>query len=1234
MGKKIQCIGRYVMNGQTLGKGNFARVELATHSVTECKVAIKLIETRRIKEEYLRQNMHREARILGQLRHPNIIRLYETLKASSLYCLVTEYASGGELLAYIKMHKDYRLSEDKSRTFVRQMVSAIHYLHERGVAHRDLKMENIMLDEKKKNIKICDFGLSNTFAKDELMKTHCGSPEYAAPELFNPKESYGPGIDIWSMGIIMYAMMVGKLPFQTPYTDEYRRVKLLQQIEKGLGAEHYKEMAHLSQDAQDILSKMIEPKPANRLPLMDIEIHPWLTTSSKMPFFPFTNLPRDRNMKSQESVASVDEEEVIDELCSTLNVKREQVEKTVHESRSDEMSAMFNMLLHRKRVAQGLFDVDHTLKCEPPRKPNRKHRSKSAGRSDKEKEKGKDKSKDIKSDAPPSASGSGEHENKISSFDFLALCSTPTWLGPERRRSRRRSKSPGPHSPASTIGSLKRKKPESEKHGETLTVPGAQPKVEINEGAKVESDNTGSGNLLSPNSAYKTQTTTTTTNSVPPGRTHSLHRGGSLRLSKKRARSCGPAGKGKGPLQKSNSLDVPDTTVEVTPVLLETPKPSAIPRPAKLVLRDCYTAATPVKIKGAAATAGTNGPVTSVEVHFSDSSNPCSSIDLLKSSENSSTQVLSRLEVPGAELNLCKNLRLPPIEAAISEPSASACALNDIVRPKDRTGSNSNQLHVFQDKGPPKPLTVDNAYERPRTEGANAMQLGECDTMSTNDDSKFDFGGCPSSLESGVGERDLEQELTDMKLLEMEECDDRVDSTVELISGKSNPFTDNAALAALCSRPISSGSSRHDSPCSSRHMDSNSCINRNPDEIEVLDTCESAPCANRLSKRPGGSARSSIRSQKLKTPTTPSWMVFKTPIARIESFHSDDFEYYTSEQTPDKGEKVSLSSVSPSSVNTPTVPCFAYKLNLGKKKPPKLKNSKSKIEMISTKGIRNTADGGKGIPLQNSKMLEPVITDPLLSSGSDTEHHDDTNDKLLGSGKSKIHPMDMEDQESEVSGKGSKSSRGIANQKGHANAITKQPNQIQNSLGRNSKNLPSNDTKKKIGVKNSPWKKSFAQFLKRKRQTIRLPSNNNNNDCSPANQQQSARNGHAPNSPVGKTDPSGTEDRRTLTSSSAPVGNNIAESIELQSSPIPRSPSPTPRVFDFTLVTDSPKGKSCLLSWRACRECGVSDQSSEGESECNIPLEQNVNLSLKTMPEMNNIQDPTRNFTAYQFTHS
>ncbi|ESO05214.1 hypothetical protein HELRODRAFT_77754, partial [Helobdella robusta] len=207
---------------------------------------LKIIDTKKIKDEYVRNNLHREARIMSTLKHPYIVRLYETLKASTLYCLVTEYATGGDMLDFVKSQENRRLNETTARFFTRQLLSAVAYLHEKSVIHRDLKMENILLDEPKHNIKLIDFGLSNIYRKHDPLKTHCGSPEYAAPELFVPGKTYGPEIDVWSLGVIMYAMMLGRLPFCFSSSEEYHRHNMMQMIQKGLTSVHEKEMQALT----------------------------------------------------------------------------------------------------------------------------------------------------------------------------------------------------------------------------------------------------------------------------------------------------------------------------------------------------------------------------------------------------------------------------------------------------------------------------------------------------------------------------------------------------------------------------------------------------------------------------------------------------------------------------------------------------------------------------------------------------------------------------------------------------------------------------------------------------------------------------------------------------------------------------------------------------------------------------------------------------------------------------
>ncbi|XP_071807413.1 uncharacterized protein [Asterias amurensis] len=353
---KLRSVGRYVIEERTLGKGNFAVVELATHSITKTKVAIKVIDRDKIKEEYVRANLYREARILAQLRHPNVVRLYETISSSSLYCLVTEFAAGGDLLSFVRGQRDGRLGEVSARRFVRQLVSALHHMHDRGVVHRDLKMENIMLDEKKKNLKIVDFGLSNTFSPDNLLKTHCGSPEYAAPELFISTQDYGPEVDLWSLGINMFAMVTGRLPFSTPYTEN-RRQRLLQQIQNGLGVIHGKEMAHLSEECQELLSQLIEPSPELRLPLLDVEVHPWITDSGETAFYPYQQPPKDMDTRRM----------IMEKTAHLLKVNLAKIEGSVHEYRLDEVSAIYNLMLDQYLVNKGYRDTDHTIRKEVKR---------------------------------------------------------------------------------------------------------------------------------------------------------------------------------------------------------------------------------------------------------------------------------------------------------------------------------------------------------------------------------------------------------------------------------------------------------------------------------------------------------------------------------------------------------------------------------------------------------------------------------------------------------------------------------------------------------------------------------------------------------------------------------------------------------------------------------------------------------------------------------------------------
>ncbi|XP_051469706.1 serine/threonine-protein kinase MARK1 isoform X7 [Apus apus] len=201
-------IGNYRLL-KTIGKGNFAKVKLARHVLTGREVAVKIIDKTQLNPTSL-QKLFREVRIMKILNHPNIVKLFEVIETEKTLYLVMEYASGGEVFDYLVAHG--RMKEKEARAKFRQIVSAVQYCHQKCIVHRDLKAENLLLDADM-NIKIADFGFSNEFTVGNKLDTFCGSPPYAAPELFQGKKYDGPEVDVWSLGVILYTLVSGSLPF-------------------------------------------------------------------------------------------------------------------------------------------------------------------------------------------------------------------------------------------------------------------------------------------------------------------------------------------------------------------------------------------------------------------------------------------------------------------------------------------------------------------------------------------------------------------------------------------------------------------------------------------------------------------------------------------------------------------------------------------------------------------------------------------------------------------------------------------------------------------------------------------------------------------------------------------------------------------------------------------------------------------------------------------------------------
>ena len=257
-------IGNYLIK-QALGKGTFGKVKLGIYLPRNKRMAIKIIEKDRLKEEDDLVRLKREFEMLSQFNHPNVITVSEIFESNDEYYTVMEYCEGGELFNYIVANK--YLTEEQSAFFYYQLINGLEYIHSLGIVHRDLKPENLLLT-KDHILKIIDFGLSNYFKKDqiELLETPCGSPCYASPEMLSGVNYDGFKIDIWASGIILFAMLCGFLPF-----DDKDNNILFQKI---LDCK-IKFPNNLSQIAKDLLEKILVSDPKKRINISEIKKHPF-----------------------------------------------------------------------------------------------------------------------------------------------------------------------------------------------------------------------------------------------------------------------------------------------------------------------------------------------------------------------------------------------------------------------------------------------------------------------------------------------------------------------------------------------------------------------------------------------------------------------------------------------------------------------------------------------------------------------------------------------------------------------------------------------------------------------------------------------------------------------------------------------------------------------------------------------------------------------------------------------
>uniref|UniRef100_H0XJS9 Serine/threonine-protein kinase SIK3 n=1 Tax=Otolemur garnettii TaxID=30611 RepID=H0XJS9_OTOGA len=325
-------IGYYEID-RTIGKGNFAVVKRATHLVTKAKVAIKIIDKTQLDEENLKK-IFREVQIMKMLCHPHIIRLYQVMETERMIYLVTEYASGGEIFDHLVAHG--RMAEKEARRKFKQIVTAVYFCHCRNIVHRDLKAENLLLDANL-NIKIADFGFSNLFTPGQLLKTWCGSPPYAAPELFEGKEYDGPKVDIWSLGVVLYVLVCGALPFDG---------STLQNLRARVLSGKFRIPFFMSTECEHLIRHMLVLDPNKRLSMEQICRHKWMKLGDADPNFDRL-IAECQQLKEDRETDSLNEDVLL--AMEDMGLDKERTLQSLRSDAYDHYSAIYSLLCDRHK---------------------------------------------------------------------------------------------------------------------------------------------------------------------------------------------------------------------------------------------------------------------------------------------------------------------------------------------------------------------------------------------------------------------------------------------------------------------------------------------------------------------------------------------------------------------------------------------------------------------------------------------------------------------------------------------------------------------------------------------------------------------------------------------------------------------------------------------------------------------------------------------------------------------
>eukprot|EP00069_Balaena_mysticetus_P013635 bmy_08136T0 len=375
LGKRI---GFYRIRGE-IGSGNFSQVKLGIHSLTKgCrlkdgihysspwnnssptrlhktrvsvseKVAIKILDKTKLDQKTQRL-LSREISSMEKLHHPNIIRLYEVVETLSKLHLVMEYAGGGELFG--KISTEGKFSEPESKLVFSQIVSAVKHMHENQIIHRDLKAENVFYTNNT-CVKVGDFGFSTVSKKGEMLNTFCGSPPYAAPELFRDEHYVGVYVDIWALGVLLYFMVTGTMPF---------RAETVAKLKKSILEGTYSEPPHVSEPCLRLIRGVLQQVPAERYGIDSIMNNEWMQgVPYPTPLEPFQLDPKHLS----ETSTLKEEENEVKSTLEHLGITEEHIRNNQGRDARSSITGVYRIILHRVQKKKASESVPIMILPDP-----------------------------------------------------------------------------------------------------------------------------------------------------------------------------------------------------------------------------------------------------------------------------------------------------------------------------------------------------------------------------------------------------------------------------------------------------------------------------------------------------------------------------------------------------------------------------------------------------------------------------------------------------------------------------------------------------------------------------------------------------------------------------------------------------------------------------------------------------------------------------------------------------